>query len=154
MVKIYATERQFPRIFKFFFLYHAWEALEEVTFLPTPLPHSPYLTPPTKTAKRKKKGGRKLSSVGKWKWNFFFFYFFFFLFIYFGVHSRVSCDDELNSQFLMYEKQKAKEERRRSIKKIQGKTNEINYGYWVVGLNFSEFSVVSKNFHEFVYKTC
>lgn len=53
------------------------------------------------------------------------------------------------------EKQKAKEERRRrSIKKFQGKTNEINYGYWVVGLNFSEFSVVGKNFHEFVYKTC
>ena len=23
MVKIYATERQFPRIFKFFFLFHA-----------------------------------------------------------------------------------------------------------------------------------
>ena len=59
----------------------------------------------------------------------------------------------------MYEKHKAKKEKEQEEveekqKKFQGKTNEINYGYWVVGLNFPSFSVVGKNFHEFVYKTC
>ena len=110
MVKIYATERQFPRIFKIFFLCHAWEALEKKRKLPSPLPfystHPPYHTP--------QKGGRKLSSVGKWKWNFSFYIFIYF---FFGVHWRLSCDDELNSQFLMYGKQKKKKKKHKISRK-------------------------------------
>ena len=80
MVKIYATERQFPRIFKFFFLFHAWEAFEkekkqEVTF-PILSTDPPYLTPPTKTAKRKK-GGRKTFFGWKMKVKLFLIYIYF-----------------------------------------------------------------------------
>lgn len=134
MVKIYATERQFPRSFKLFYFLLSLSCMRRCRGkkkkLPSPPPpppsprsltHPPYSTPPTEL--HQQKGGRKLSSVGKWKWNFFFHII--------SVLVLVTMNWILS--FLLYEKQKKKKKK----EKFQGKTNEINYGYWIVWLEVS-----------------
>ena len=121
--------------FFFFFMHEklSRRKKQEVTF-PLLSTHPPYLTPPTKTAKRKKRG-KKTFFGWKMKVKLFLIY------IYFRCTLK-SCLwrwTEFSVSYVWKAQGKEIKRTRRSKKKIQGKTNEINYGYWVVGLNFPSF---------------
>lgn len=85
---------------------------------------------------QKEKRGKKTFFGWKMKVKLFLLYLCILCFI-FDVHWRVSCDDELNTQFLMYEKAERKRRRKKNFKEKQMKLiMDIGLLAWILFLVF------------------